>query len=138
MIMLAMLLVRVGLQGLLAFSTVAQGPMGHIMQPREVVIRTAEAWEKLWPANRPQRPRSAVDFSQSLIVGVFLGARPTAGYSVEIIRVHRQGDTAVVEYVERRPAPGLFVAQVVTSPFHLASLARDVDVIEFRQIDAPG
>ena len=124
--------------GLVTFSTIAKGPMGQIVQPQEVVVRTAAAWGQLWQANGPQNPRPAVDFDQSLVVGVFLGARPTAGYSVEIVRVRRLGRTAiVVDYVEHRPAAGRFLAQVITSPFHLVTLSANVESVEFKRLDQP-
>ena len=40
----------------------------------------------------------------TMIVGVFLGARPTAGYEPEIVRVVRDGESLVVEWRERAPS----------------------------------
>jgi hypothetical protein len=41
-----------------------------------------------------------------------------------------------VEYVERRPSRDDFVAQVVTSPFHLVRLMRTTAAVEFRRSGA--
>ena len=55
---------------------------------------------------------------------MFLGTRPTAGFSVEIVRVRQEGVALVVEYKETRPAPGSVAAQVLTSPFHIVAVPR--------------
>jgi hypothetical protein len=121
---------------MVAFTTITQGSSSQIMEPRHVVVRTADQWQTLWKGHSSQ-PAPVVQFSQSVVVGVFLGSRPTAGFQVEITAVKAQGGLAVVEYVERQPGRGAVVAQVLTSPFHLVALPRDVDTIEFRRIELP-
>lgn len=118
-------------QGGVAFTTVAQGSSSQIMEPREVVIRTSEEWQALWQAHSPQ-PTPVVDFSISMVLGVFLGSRPTAGFRVNIAVIRAQDDALIVESRERHPEPGALVAQVLTSPFHLVSIPRDNRGVRFR------
>ncbi|MBI3047225.1 MAG: protease complex subunit PrcB family protein [Acidobacteria bacterium] len=118
-------------------TTVARGTHSDIMEPREVVVRSLDDWRALWKAHGSSQPPPSVDFSRSMVVAVFLGERPTAGYEVEITAVKAQGGRAVVEYVERRPAPDALVAQVLTSPFHIVSLSRSAGTPEFRKIESP-
>jgi hypothetical protein len=115
--------------------TVAQGAMSNIEEPRQVVVRTAAEWQALWKEHDPQRAAPSVDFAQSIVVAVFLGTRPTAGFAVEITAVRTEGNRAVVEYRERRPARDALLAQILTSPFHIVRLARPSGSIEFRRID---
>jgi hypothetical protein len=129
-----MLIALVVLQVLASFTTVARGTNSSIDESRQVVIRSAAEWQALWKAHDPNRAIPAADFTRAQVVGVFLGSRPTAGFSVEITAVKEDGERAVVEYVERRPPPGALTAQVLTSPFHLVSLPRDVGTIEFRRL----
>jgi hypothetical protein len=117
--------------------TVAQGPMSNIEEPRQVVVSTSAEWQALWKEHDAQRAAPSVDFTQSIVVGVFLGTRPSAGFAVEITAVKADGSRAVVEYRERRPGRGAISAQVLTSPFHLARVARPSGTIEFRRIDGP-
>ena len=70
-----------------------------------------------------------------MVVGVFLGMKPSAGFSVRITSVTAKGTSAVVEYVEGRPKPGMMTAQVITFPFHLVSLPRTFETVEFKKID---
>lgn len=133
--MRAIVLALALMQTMLPFTTVARGEQSGIDAPREVVIRTAKEWEGLWKAHSPAAPAPRVDFSSALVVGVFLGTRPSAGFQIEITDVTTDGDAAVVEYVERRPGPGAIVAQILTAPFHLVSLARRDGEIRFRKVN---
>ena len=56
---------------------------------------------------------------------------------MEITAVKGDGNRAVVEYRERRPAGDAITAQVITSPFHIVRLARSAGTIEFRRVDGP-
>jgi hypothetical protein len=116
--------------------TLAQGAQSRIEQPRQVVVRTVEAWRALWAAHSPQ-PAPPIDFSRVVVVGVFLGGRPTAGFLVEITGVTSQAGQAVVRFVEHRPAPDAILAQVITAPFHLVVLPASLGSITFQQSESP-
>ena len=126
-------LVSAVLMQTVAFTAVASGANSHIDQPRQVIIRSVDEWQTLWKSHSAE-PAPKVDFSQSIVVGVFLGTRPTAGYSVQIAAVRRTADGAVVEYVERKPAPSGMRAQVLTSPFDLIAIPKDIQKIEFKAL----
>src|SRR5947209_19271327 len=98
--------------------TVGKGPMSAIDQPRQVTVRSAAEWGALWKENGANTPLPAVDFSREMIVGVFLGTRPTAGYGVEIIRAVNASGVLIVEYVETAPSRGAVTAQILTAPYH--------------------
>ena len=114
--------------------TVAQGTMSNIEEFRQVVVRTPVEWQALWKEHDPQGAAPAVDFTQSMVIGVFLGSRPSAGFAVEITAVRTEDSRTVVEYAERRPPRDAFVAQVLTSPFHIVRLMRSTGPVEFRRL----
>ena len=68
--------------------------------------------------------RPAVDFSKEFVVAVFLGSRPTAGFSVEIVGTRDDGAGLVVQYRETRPPAGAIVAQVLTMPYHIVAVPK--------------
>ena len=116
------------------FVTVAQGTMSGIDEPREVIARTAAEWQAIWKQHDPTAPLPAVDFTQSMIVGIFLGSRATAGFAVEITTVTTANGRTVVEYRERRPGSDAFVAQVLTSPFHAVRIAHTAQPVQFSRV----
>ena len=132
--MTALAIVAVVLQAVLPFTTLASGRDSQIAEPQHVVVLNDSEWQKVWKAHSDQST-AAVDFAQVMVVGVFLGSRPTAGYQVEIRAVRPSAGSIVVEYVERSPESGALVAQVMTSPFHLVTLPRSSSAkVEFRKV----
>jgi hypothetical protein len=106
------------------FKPLASGVQSGIEEPRTVVVRTAAEWKTLCGQYADGRPCPAVDFTRAIVVGVFLGTRPTAGHAVEIARVERDGDATVVTYRERKPGPDEMAAQMITAPYQLVTIDR--------------
>jgi hypothetical protein len=114
--------------------TLARGDHSGIDEPRQLVVRTLEAWRALWREHAGGAEAPAVDFATSMVVAVFLGTRPTSGYQVEIVRVLQEPSGLVVEYRERRPPPGAVTLQVLTTPFHIARIDRQDGPVRFRMV----
>jgi hypothetical protein len=72
-----------------------------------------------------------------MVVGVFLGTKPSTGYEVEIVGARVDGETLVVEYVQRQPKRGMMAAQILTEPFHLVTLPRHAGQVRFVQVPDP-
>jgi len=117
----------------LPIATVAQGVMSSIDEPLQVVARTQAEWERLWRRHGSAQPAPAVDFGKVMVVGVFLGSRPTAGYRVEITRIDVEGSAVVVRYAEKKPPADRMVAQMLTAPFHLVSCDRREGAVRFER-----
>src|SRR5204863_7794984 len=78
-------ILSLGLLAVASMRTIDRGTHSSIDQARTVVVRSADEWSALWRAHAEGKPAPPVDFARELAVGVFLGSRPTAGYSVEIV-----------------------------------------------------
>ena len=71
-----------------------------------------------------------IDFSEDMVVAVFMGEKPTGGYSIEIKDVLNKKDH--IEFLIKidEPGPDDMVAQVITSPYHIIKLERfDTDYL---------
>jgi hypothetical protein len=68
-----------------------------------------------------------------MVVGVFVGNRPTTGYKVEITGARKEGDTLVVQWREVPPAEGASVNATVTTPFAVAGLPRHDGPVTFEK-----
>ncbi|MBE3072450.1 MAG: protease complex subunit PrcB family protein [Acidobacteria bacterium] len=112
-------------------ATVSRGAMSSIDEPSQPVVRTQAEWVALWKRHGSGQPLPGIDFQAQMVVGVFLGARPSAGYSVEIVEVRKSGDGLIVEYREAKPGPDRMAAQIVTAPFHLVSLDQQDGAVTF-------
>ncbi len=103
----------------IAFERVMSSQVGFSMQPKNAVIRSDEEWREICKLNSPgmEPPTLKVDWSNSMLIVVGLGERPSGGYGVAIDSVTRQGSHWIVRARETRPAPGSLQATIVTSPF---------------------
>lgn len=101
------------------------------------VARTPAEWEALWQRHTggdKKRGAPPVDFTKEMVVGVFLGARPRAGYWVELKTVELpseavdealtvSGPSLVVFYKEVKPKTD-FGAGLMSAPFELRKVKR--------------
>ena len=60
-------------------------------EARQATVRSAAEWETLWRQHAGERARPPVDFAKEMVVAVFLGSRPTAGFSIEIVGTREDG-----------------------------------------------
>ena len=114
--------------------TVVKGQTSGIEAPRQVIVRTAAEWSALWKEHGDSGQPPTVDFARDMVVGVFAGGRPTAGYGVEIIRAVGNSGVLLVEYVETAPGRGAITAQILTAPYHLAAIPKHDGEVTFKKV----
>ena len=121
------------------FQTVGKGFRSGIQAPLQIAARSQSEWTALWRQHASldsssQQP-PAIDFEKEIVIGLFLGDKPTGGYDVQISRVERNNDALTIYYQEKSPLPGAMVTQALTQPFHIVRIIGEVnsDVI-FRRV----
>lgn len=84
----------------------------------------------------------SVKWKTECVIAVFLGTRPSAGYSVRAQKVVRRGSSIDVTVKEQKPPAGGFTAQVITSPYTvIACGCKDVplkEILMLKLIDPDG
>ena len=95
------------------------------------VISDSQALAAFWvTAFGKATPAPACDFTKWRLVAVFLGQRPTPGYTPLIDRIARIGPREVqIMYSETKPTPGTILPQVVTNPFVILQIPVTADVV---------
>src|SRR6187200_3635144 len=88
-----------------SFTNIAKGDSSEQQLAKQVTLRTAAEWKALWKDHAPTEKMPAVDFARDMVVGIFLGSKPSAGHEVEIVGVRPEGKDLIVEYVQKQPAP---------------------------------
>jgi hypothetical protein len=117
-----------------AIVPVDRGPMSGVDEHREVVARTPEEWTALWGTLPARRPMPKVTFTNTMIAALFAGERPSTGYSVEFTAVRIDGDTLVIEYVEKAPGPEVAAGQMVTTPYFVAGVPLHAGPVRFVKV----
>jgi hypothetical protein len=57
------------------------------------------------------------------LVAVFQGQQRTGGFAIRVTRIERDGDRLIVRAIFARPLENAAVAQAVSSPLHIVSIA---------------
>jgi len=129
-----LVVVSLALQAMASIRTIDQGTQSGIDDAQTVVVRSADEWSRLWRAHAADKPAPAVNFTKEMVVGVFAGSRPTAGYSVQIVGTREQQDGLVVEYRVGSPARDMMTAQVITTPYHLVAIPSRAGEVRFEKV----
>lgn len=112
---------------------VADGYSG-VTQKKNVVIKDEAAWARLWTEHNAGRtPAPAlpkVDFSNKMLVGVFLGNTVNCS-TIAIPRVVAGADTVKVEVEERVLQTFAVCAAVLTQPMEVVAIDRTGIPVEF-------
>jgi hypothetical protein len=115
--------------------TLDKGDHSNIDDAKQVVVRTEEEWAKLWNQHAPDHKRPAVDFSRQMVIGAFMGSRPTAGFSIDILSTIQANGVLTVRYREVFPPRSAITAQVITSPFDLVTVPTFAGDVRFEKVD---
>ena len=119
-----------------SFTTVAKGDVSGQQTAKQVTVRTAAEWKALWKEHAPTEKMPSVDFAKNMVVGIFLGTKPSAGNEVEIVGVRTQEKDLIVEYAQKQPGRGTMAAQILTEPFHLVAVPKHAGTVQFIQVAA--
>jgi hypothetical protein len=122
-------------RGATTVRTIDKGTQSNVDEARQVVARTEAEWQALWKRHEYDRPAPKIDFSKEMVVGVFLGSRPTAGFAVEIVGADVRDGALVVSYREAKPAADAMTAQVLTSPYTFAVVEKRAGDVKFQKVD---
>lgn len=101
---------------------------------KQVTVRTLAEWKAVWKDHGPTEKMPVVDFTKNMVVGIFLGTKPSVGYEVEIVGVRTLDKEMIVEYVQRKPGPGTMTAQILSEPFHLVSVPKHAGTVRFAHV----
>jgi hypothetical protein len=111
--------------------TIDRGMQSNIDSTRQAVAHTEAEFAAIWKAHNYDKPAPAVDFAREMVVAVFMGSRPTGGFSVEIVSATERDGQIVVSYRERMPSSDAITAQVLTSPYHIAAIGKSDKPVRF-------
>jgi PrcB C-terminal len=135
MITTTVLIIASLLQGSSAPRLLEKGAMSYIDSPTQVVARTAAEFDAIWMRHSPGRQQPRINFDHEMVVGVFVGSRNTAGYSVELVGADERQGALVVRYREVVPPKAAIVAQIITSPYFLAALPKYAGDVRFEKVE---
>jgi hypothetical protein len=123
--------------GSLELRRIGQWTRTGIGEARRLVIRDANAWADFW-SELGVGDRPDVDFTQSVVVAVAAGQRPTGGYEIAVDRVRQANGELTAEVVEIVPGPNCMTAGSLSQPVDVvvvpALAARSWSFVERKEV----
>lgn len=120
-------------QNQVRWSTLQTGIVSKITQPSFQTLSSENDLQNYWRAATGQAPQTAprnIDWLKEKVVVVHLGQRSSGGYSVVVTGIDRNGATATVHASERTPLKGQWVSEMITSPWVMVRVQRDLPQIQ--------
>ena len=112
-----------------------QGTQSSVTAAAQHVIRAQTDFATVWVSHARRRVVPRVDFEKEMVVAIFQGSQPSAGYKVEIVSVQEEGGAPVVRYRETKPGAGEMAAQIMTMPYHIVAVPRLEGTPRFERVE---
>jgi hypothetical protein len=115
--------------------TIEKGDQSNVDSAVQALVRTDAEWAALYRKHNFDRQPPKVEFAREMVIAVFMGSRPTAGYTISIISALEVKGTMIVRYTESMPKPGSMTAQIITSPYHIVGIpTASVTDVKFEKV----
>lgn len=115
--------------------TIEKGDQSSIDAAKQVLVRSDAELRLLWQQHAPDRPMPTIDFTREMLVAVFMGSRPNAGYSTAVVSTTAAAGVLMVRYSETKPSAGAVTAQILTFPYHIVAIPKaDVKDVRFEKV----
>lgn len=98
-----------------------EGFQSSITKPFVAVIRDSETYSVLTKLERNLPALGKEFFESHVVIAAFLGERNTGGYTVQI-----EEAPGAIRITESKPGKGMMVPQMITTPFKVVSIERNV------------
>lgn len=99
-----------------------KGQYGGPLEPGHQLVTDLKGWRSL--ASKLGLNANPPDFAKSLVVAVFVGERPTGGFSASFDDPAVKGNDLIVRYRIKKPAPTSFVTQALARPWKVRVFRR--------------
>jgi hypothetical protein len=112
----------------LPIRSLKKGAFSGIREVKQEVVKSADAWEKLWKQHATAAGESekipAVDFSKEMVVVATMGTKRTGGYTIEIVAVEAKDKALKITVKKTSPPPDAMTIQALTAPFHFVAVPK--------------
>lgn len=104
----------------------------QIRELRQTVVRDQTTWKNLWQEHTgSDADLPTVNFEEDMVLALFMGEKPTGGYSLAIQEMLTEGNGLKVIYQEIKPAADAMVIQVLTAPALMVAVPKMSGAVRF-------
>jgi DNA-binding transcriptional ArsR family regulator len=130
----------------LGFQTISDGFYSGQGSPAYYVVENQSSWVEVWkklqpyvafPFNdsRTTEVPPDVNFSESIVVAVFMGGFTSGGYRIEVKEICDVGQYVVVKVEKTYPGGNCIVTLALSQPYHIVKMGKTDKTILFDTIE---
>lgn len=120
-----------------AFKILDQGNRSGVLESKNASIAQKDDFTVLWSQHKNHVIGGGIvpeiDFTKQAIIGVFLGEKPTGGYSVVIDKITLENNTAHVYFTTILPGKNCRLTQALTSPYTIVTAPKNFTSTVFHE-----
>jgi len=119
------------------FDTLESGYDSGIKEFSKKIAKTQEEFNELYKEHLSQQKLIKkpifphVDFNEKMVASIFLGERPSSGYSIKVTNVTKTNSRITIFATEDAPKDNDYKSSIVTSPYTLITLPKSNLSINF-------
>ncbi len=119
------------------FTILLQNGHSNIAEKKNIVFKDEKSlnaiYSKINSTRKPGLPIPVVDFSKTMVLGLFMGTKSSGGYSIHINSIESNNKEIVVFYTEKLPKGRVTMA--ITQPCLLVSTAASNLPVRFELVE---
>lgn len=113
------------------FNTIDRSAYSLVRAPMTVIVKDAQSWAQLWKRHTGTTGDvPPIDFSTTIVIGVFRGVLPNGCYSTEITDVYREDQAITVERRDTVPGPEAVCTLAIVAPAHIVAIPRTEEPVQ--------
>ena len=121
------------------FQTIGEGGILEHKEPAYYVIRNKDEWADIWSQHKakiiPEPSPPKVNFSESIVIAVFMGEVNTGQHKIEIKEITDMGQFVLVKVEKTYPSYGRIVNPVLTQPYQIVKMDKIDKEITFDTVE---
>jgi hypothetical protein len=100
-----------------------EGAVSAVESYQTVVIDDQETYQNFLSTNQLMI-NSPVDLRETTVIALFMGFRPSGGYSINVTKIEEKNDMLYVHVVQRIPGENCINIQMITYPYQVVSIPK--------------
>jgi hypothetical protein len=115
-------------KSIVGFTVLASGANSGFKDKERIVVTDKANFQMMWDnlyinfSDKPPLPD--VNFSNQMLIGVFLGEFPNGGSSIAVKSVDMYDDVVIMNIEELTPGPTCVTTDVITQPYQIVRIPK--------------
>jgi hypothetical protein len=104
-------------------TVLSEGSMSEVDSFQTLIIDDQATYQEFVSSNKLVIP-NPIDLRDRTVIAIFMGYRPTSGYSVEITDVKEEDQKMFITVNLKQPGKNCINLQVITNPYQIVSIKK--------------